>query len=353
MNPGKPMHILLIKQTSLGDVLHCTPAIHALRSHFPNAKITLITDEIAEPILEGNPHLDRILTVNWYRYEIHPKKNWTLFSNAIKRALHVFKEVRKTKWDLVLDFQGLFKSMVYLYGVSSPLKATTKRWIGVRRMFANDIHAIDNYLALVRLFDIPTPYSFMEWYVSPSEKKRALEILTNAQLDPLSHRILCISPFTRWKTKDYPLDQYTDVIRYFINADPTRNRVLLSVLEQDKKRIESLLALPGVVPLIGSIRELAAVLEHVHVCLCGDSFPMHLACAMCTPLVALFGPTKTRRVGPVSPNYVEVLQAEGCMCLGCYQRQCDHHSCMKELSPWMVFESVQRVLEQVETITQT
>ncbi len=109
---NKNIKILIIKMSAIGDVIHTLPALNAIRSHFPKAHITWLVEEAAFDIILGHRGLDRVL--------LSKRKKWVkqLFSlsffQGAKKIYRFIKELRKTNYDIIIDFQGLFKSAIML-----------------------------------------------------------------------------------------------------------------------------------------------------------------------------------------------------------------------------------------------
>ena len=109
------MKILLIKQTSLGDVLHMTPVIRALKKWKPEAAIDIVTDKRALGILENNPYINKLYVLDIYKYEKEIFKSPSKFISTVKEFFSHIKEVRKEKYDIAIDLQGLERSVIFLY----------------------------------------------------------------------------------------------------------------------------------------------------------------------------------------------------------------------------------------------
>ena len=111
------MRILLIKQTSLGDVLHSTAQVRAIRRAFPNCRITFLTSTTAYDIYRYSPHINKIILFD--RYGI--KRNW--LNHPIQTIKHIFRtiqEVRVEKYDLAIDLQGRWKTIIFLWSLAIP-----------------------------------------------------------------------------------------------------------------------------------------------------------------------------------------------------------------------------------------
>nr|MBC8363201.1 lipopolysaccharide heptosyltransferase I [Candidatus Desulfatibia profunda] len=106
------MNILIVKLSAIGDVIHTLPALNAIRKVYPSARITWLVEEAASDLLEGHQALDRVL--------ISKRKRWLkelqgpARLNAVKEACAFLKELRDTRYDLILDFQALLKSGILI-----------------------------------------------------------------------------------------------------------------------------------------------------------------------------------------------------------------------------------------------
>lgn len=314
------MKILVIKQTSLGDVLHSTGHVRALKQAWPDAEVTLLTATSSLDIYRHNPHVDRLITIDRYRI----KHSWRQEPRwAWNHMRDVMRQVREQHFDLAFDLQGLAKSVVFLYGAHAQRKFVKGHWPGLTGFKSPSMHAIremDGVLALAGVKDVNTD---MEFATSPAAVNAIDALLPS--LGPREQPLLVLSPFSRWRSKDWPLDQFVKVAglladRYrivFTGAPDRADKIQQAMRSGQLHNTDGVTNLAGRLDLV----EFAELVRRADRMLTGDSFPMHVAAAVQTPVVALFGPTDERRVGPTGHD-ATIIRAPGC-------DRCDRANCPK------------------------
>ena len=106
------MNILIVKLSALGDVTHTLPALTTLRRHWPEARITWLVEPAAVEIIRGHPALDRVIV--WHRREWVGLMRSLRLPSATRLLRRFLRELRDTHYDLVVDFQGLAKSALWV-----------------------------------------------------------------------------------------------------------------------------------------------------------------------------------------------------------------------------------------------
>ena len=313
------MKILVIKQTSLGDVLHSTGHIRALKKHYPDSHLTLLTASTSMAIYRYNAWVDEIIVIDRYRI----KHNWYREPVWAWREISgVMTKIRRQRFDLAIDLQGLAKSVFFLYGAKSDRKLVKGNWWGLEGFRDKSLHAIREMDQVLGLAAIPIVDTSMEFCVSTKEKLTVGNLLarTNSQAKP----ILIMSPFTRWPSKDWPLENYL-VTR---EAVSDQFHVVFTGSAERKREVNEAMNLHGLsgeqaddTNLLGALTlpEFAELTRRAELMLTGDSFPMHVAGAVKTPVVALFGPTDEKKTGPLG-QHDQVVRVPGC-------DRCDRPSC--------------------------
>jgi ADP-heptose:LPS heptosyltransferase len=318
------MRILVIKQTSLGDVLHSTGHIRAIKQNWPKSELVLLTAVSSADIFRYSPWVDKMILIDRYRV----KRNW--YREPLWCFRHmwgVLNQIRSQPFDFAFDLQGLAKSVLFLYGARAKHKFVKGRWLGIKGFRQPQLHAIkemDGVLALAGIQNVDTK---MEFATSPSEQ-RSVEVLLR-KLNSEGKNMVIFSPFSRWRSKDWPLKSYIELAE-LIAQDYL---VLFTGAPERADQIEQALRSsphPNVINLSGklSLLEFAELVRRVSFMLTGDSFPMHVAAACKTRIIALFGPTDEARIGP-PPELSQVIRAPNC-------RKCDRaecpHNCLSRIS---------------------
>ena len=296
------MNILLIKQTSLGDVLHSTAQVRSIRERFPDCRLTILTSTTAQDIYRHNPHVDRIILFD--RYQV--KQNWwRRLDWVVRHIVETLREVRRESYDLVLDLQGRWKSVIFLWGARTSKRFVKGRWWFASRFHHPELHALEEMNGVLELAGLGQGGQKTEFFTSATEKRMVKEKLRQHSLE--GRRWILCCPISRWPTKDWPLENYDDlagrlpddVILVFSGSAKDREEIRLALAP---------LAVSRVVILDGdlSLSEFAELVNQAAAVLTGDSFSLHVAAAYGRPTGALFGPTDEARVGPIGDSTVIV-----------------------------------------------
>ena len=331
--------ILIIKPSSLGDVVHALPTLAALRDRFPSAHIAWLVKKQWAGILERAEGLDQI-------WRVDPGlRGWIRHVPALRAAA----------FDLVIDLQGLFRSgaMAWLTGCrtrigfangreGSPLFYTQRVSVLTR-----DMHAVDRYrLVAASVGAVSTREP--EFRLTPTVHDR-IEV---ARLLEQAGRTLgvpwiAVNVSARWKTKRWPAEHFAHVADAI--HDEGLGRVALIGSADDRPAITDVVAHMRTTPidLTGKTGPdlLPALLESATLLVTNDSGPMHIAAATGTPVIALFGPTSAVRTGPYGAQH-RVLTSD-VPCRPCFSRVCRNPAqleCLTTIDPKSVVTAVREQL---------
>jgi 3-deoxy-D-manno-octulosonic-acid transferase/heptosyltransferase-1 len=346
------LNILIVKLSAIGDVIHTMPALVALRRHYPQAHISWLVEEAGAELLQGHPALDRV--VPWKRREVSRDFKALRWIRAGQGLGSVLRQMGDRDYDLIIDFQALLKSGIWV------LLAKGKRKVGFGRgmehsegsyLFLNErvppvsmeVHALDRGLILLEKIGVPRgeiAYQFPHDTQAEAEVDR---FLVEAGV-PEGAPLVIVHPMARWRTKLW----FTDRFAALADALQERGiRALLSGSEGDQRELDAIseqmkspcLRFDG----RGGLKHLAALCRRAQVVVSTDTGPMHLAAAVGTPVVALFGPTAPNRTGPYGTAH-RVLRA-GVPCSPCFKRRCqtsltEEYGCMKQIEVSHVVDAV-------------
>lgn len=334
-------NILIIKLSAIGDVIHALPVASALKKDNPAAKITWIVEKPAYDLLTNNPNIDEVI--------IFDKKRYKSFSGILKNGYGLARELRSRKFDLALDLQGLFKS-----GAISLLSGAEKKLVycnarELSHLISKKVngeysegHVVDRYLDVVRYLGVNIAKPHFEVNVIDLEANKAMAIAAKSGLDTTKEYVV-LAPGTNWPNKCWPTNNYAVI------ADMLFDKGLIPVViggPKDRTLYEEIAAKTQIPPVdfIGktNLKELAYIIKMSKVFIGGDTGPMHLAAAVNTPVIALFGPTDPNRNGPYgSAHKVLVTPWE---CRGCWKRKCHKGiECLAGITPEMVFKELESI----------
>lgn len=332
------MKILLIKQTSLGDVLHMTPVIRALKKWQPDCTIDVVTDKRALGILENNPYINKLYVLDIYRYETEIFKSPSLFFSTIKEFFSHIKDVRKEHYDIAMDLQGLERSVIFLYLCHAEKKFAKGKWLGLKSNYYKDINAIVGLLSFLKFINCPDDGTDLDYFLPGNIEADFTKRIENIKYSISSNfdikdEYIVFSPFSRWDTKDLSVNKSREIIKEIQKLKDIQI-IVSATSDYDKKCAEIAEGFDNVLNSSGlfNLPQLAYLIKNSKGMITVDSFPMHTGCAFQKPLIAIFGPTSEVRVGPIAKNS-ETIRVENLECARCYKRKnCpNNHICIENI----------------------
>ncbi len=335
------MNILIVKLSAIGDVIHTLPSLAALRTLYPKAHITWVVEQAAADLVIKHPFLDEVIVSGRKRWG---RKLAAGRINGARRDFRVFlARLRARRYDLVIDFHGLFKSAMVVALSGGQRKIGYDSLQEFSGLFYNEKipedmqkHAVDRYLDFPR--HLGATIDKVEFVLpdDPLADSKALALLAEHGLD--RRAFVAINPVAYWKTKLWDNDKFAGL------ADGIFEKLGLPVVFTGTE-------IEAIVPILRAMRtkgvnlagrttllELAAVYRRAQTVVTTDSGPMHLAAAVGKKVVALFGPTDPDRTGPYGPGHTVI--RSGLPCSPCLLKKCDSMQCMKEIMPEQVLAAV-------------
>lgn len=325
------LNILVIKLSSTGDVVLVTASLKALRERYPRAKIYCLVGKGSRKVLQNCPYIDGIIIYD----PLHKDKGW------IRTVLFSHK-LRKYRFDKVIDFQNNRKSHLLAF-LSFPRESygyNNGKWGHLLthplKDGSSDIPAVEHQFQILRVLGISYGAGVpLELWPSANDRHYVQELLDSEWLGNCENMVgINIAASPRWQTKTWPME-HTARLCDILAADGIR--VVLTGVEDDKETARQILlkakSKPAVLAGKTDILQLAALIERCKVFVTSDSAPLHVAAAMKTPVVALFGPTDSKRHVPPAEK-VAVLEKKP-KCAPCYSPYClvATHVCMREILP--------------------
>jgi len=336
--PPSDSSILIVLMGSLGDVARGLCLVSHIKKNLPESRITWLVEPKWVELVKLHPRIDKVLVFN------RPK--------GVLAVWDLYKALGQEHFDIALDLQRHFKS-----GFFSWLSGA-KRRVGFNRRNAKEVNWLFNnerieyfsdelpklchYLKFTEYLGLPAPNSLDFGLASLDLRPNAPNIVSGVK-DP----IIAVVIGSSWESKDWFFEGYYGLLKDLLYSEKMQ-----AVLLGDSSRVTSALQLvrklsaPGLINLVGktSLLELAAVLKSVAVAVGPDSGPSHVAAAVGTPYVSLFGPTSPRRTAPYGS---ENLVVQACVdCAPCYKKQCPglDRICMRKISVEKVKEKLSEAL---------
>lgn len=345
-------NILIIKPSSPGDIIHALPVLRGLRQRFPDAAISWLVATHFADLLNADPDIHEVIPFDRKRFG----RLWRSPS-ALREFLEFNSVLRRRKFDLVVDLQGLFRSgyLARVTGARVRIGLPNSREFArsfhthVARRPTQSEHAADFNWAVADMLGFERAPRDFSIRVHDADRTAA-EGLLRPIVGPAGGRYAVLVPATRWATKCWPAPNYGHLARIL----------------QDRFNMPSILVGGGDDVPLGevavnhsegaahnlcgrtSLRQLAVLIENAAIVVTGDSTPMHMAAAFDRPLVAIFGPTNAARTGPYRRSDAVVrLDLD---CAPCYLRhlhQCRfEHACMERMDVQRVADAVAVQLER-------
>ena len=336
------LKILILKPSSLGDVVQALPVLRLLKPHWTDSEIFWWIDAALAPLLEDDRDLAGVVRFERRRWAspVHWPEMW--------RSV---RWMRAQRFDLVIDLQCLARSGAFawlangrsLIGLDEPREGARGFYdrIVPRRSFYT--HAVDWYLDVLRALDVPVHWNFT-WL--PERPAVAADI--KRKWPTVASRWILLQPGARWPNKRWPVEHFAGLIKQCSTDLPDFRFAVLGGNADRELGAALAQAKPGrCLDLTGKL-SLPEMIEWVRlgdVMVSNDTGPMHVAAALGKPVVALFGPTEPRRTGPYGQRD-RVFQA-ALPCVPCMKPRCTYvkpMECLRSLSPEPVALRVREIL---------
>jgi heptosyltransferase-3 len=349
--------ILVIKLKHIGDVLLTVPAIRALKETFSKASISVLINSGTEDVLTGNHLIDELIVFD------RTIKNLSIIKRYMKE-IKFLKDIRLRGFDMIVDLTGGDRSAIIsiISGaryrlVNNPGK---KGFFGRRSLYTH-LASIDKQkhialqnLDVVRQFGINTDNLDIDIFI-PDEARLSIKKILEKNDIRQADKIVHVHPTSRWLFKCWKDEYMADIISWLIDRGA---RVIMTSAPERKElekaqRILSLLSsrimhdASRFINLCGktTIKELAAISDASDLFIGVDSAPMHIASAVKTPVIALFGPTGEEWV-PYGKDHIVI--SKDMPCKPCKKGSCEGiplRECMTAIKPEDVKEAVSKILK--------
>lgn len=344
MDNGRLERVLIIKPSSLGDIIHALPVASSIKSALPGVGIDWVAGRGYAELLEGNPAVDRVIIFDRGMLDGPGKSG---------RLRFFLRELRRERYSLVIDLQGLLRSALMALACRSPLRVGFDNaregatlFYNVKVPVANPrMHAVDRYLLVPEHMGIKGEDTGFAIKLKPEHDAEALRILREAGV-PEGGAFVAMAPSARWETKRWEAAGFVEVANR-LYAEKGIKSVFVGAAS-DARVLDG--AGEGLAQKDArafgrtSIKSLAALFKRAGAVLTNDSGPMHLAAAVGTATVAMFGPTDPGLTGPYGDGHRVLATGEDCS--PCFRRSCPDVRCLSGITPDEVYEAVTEILER-------
>lgn len=348
--------ILIVKQSSLGDIVHTLPLAHALKRCYPECHIGWIAEKGLAPLVARDPAVDAVYPVH-IPSTSEPEAGRGVYWQALAATLSALRQLRARfrahPYDVILDLHASFRSG--LLGLMNPggtrfgfADARELNTLFQHQLIHNEAgveHAMDKNLLFGAPFAcLPDPSDF---YLCANEDDQA-RVRTFLQEEGIgeSGRLVYVNATARWQSKFWLASRWAELagllqankVQPVFGGSPDDLPYIHEITSHMPK--------PAVVAAGRlSLTESVALLQRANAYAGLDTGPMHMAALCGTPVVALFGPTHPERVGPYGKGHT-VIQADQVACLCCRKRTCEAPRCMEGITVAVVYEQVMAAVQR-------
>jgi lipopolysaccharide heptosyltransferase I len=347
--------ILLIKPSSLGDIIHTLPLVHAIRRCLPDSSLGWVVQDSFKELLERDQAIDAIYPISIASTsdpEARKSAYLRAFNDTIASLFYLRRNLARS-YDIVLDLHASFRSALLGITAAGGQRIGFKDARELNTFFQHRLiavpgsieHALEKNLLFAQ--DLGCVVSNEDFYINSNDKDdKAVSELLNKLKVPINGQLVYAHSSARWQTKFWPKRHWALLADLLAKQGKTvvfaGSRSDLPFINSITEQMEThAVVTAGKLTLPESIALLKRSCLYVGL----DSGPMHMAALASVPVVALFGPTHPSRVGPYNVGH-RIVRVEELDCLECRKRNCDHLSCMKMLSPGMVIAAIADLLSE-------
>ncbi len=329
--------ILLIQLGDIGDVVWATPTFRAVKRAYPQANVSVLLRESFGSLLEADPNIHKIFEVKRYR--------GNLLEKAIKQ-LSFIRDLRRERFDMVFDLRsddrGAYMALLSGTRIRAALFYRGLKWrnflfthladppVPKKRIYG----AAEQSLRVVREFGIDTENTIPKLRVSEKVKERVGQLLDHDGITAVN-RWITLNPFSRWQYKEWGYEKWVQIVDWLweeygistvIVGAPEEKEKSIDIADNCKEKIFNLTDKT-------TLDELAGVLSLSALHLGVDSAAPHIAAAVSTPTITIYGPSDWRDWAPQGKKHSVVFP--DCDCTPCHQKGCDGSGiskCLEELT---------------------
>lgn len=332
-----PKKILIIKPSSLGDIIHTLPFLDCVAKTFPEAEIHWLVARGLHKVLENHPLIKKLWIVD--------KDSWKAVSrlgSTIKELWSLYQGLRKEQFEVSVDLSGLLRSGLitkmagahYRIGFKDSDEGSAFFYTDkVESGISENAHAVDRNLKIARYMGCDITQ--INYPMAPLDPNPEI-------LQSLPEDYIVMSPSAGKEANRWPAERFAEVAKLL----PITSVVICSA--EDKEVADTVVAGAGgkAISLAGKtgLIELFAVIGKAKCFLSNDTGPMHIAAALNVPVFAIFGPANPSRTGPYGD--IHTIIQEKLDCAPCYAwKPCDNWRCMEGISAGRVVGEIKRKIK--------
>jgi len=348
--PGENIrNILLIQLGDIGDVVWTTPTFRAVKETYPRANVSVLLREGFGSLLDADPSVHKIFEVKRYKENLIKKT---------KKQIQFLRTLRQERFDLVFDLRSDDRGAYMAFLSGTPIRAAMfyhgLKWrnclfthladppVSEERIYG----AAEQSLRVVREFGIDTKHTIPKLRVSEKVKERVRQLLDHEGVTVVS-RWVTLNAFSRWQYKEWGYEKWVQIVDW-LWEEYGISTVIVGAPEEREESINIVNKCSGqIYNLTGrtTLDELAGVLSLSGLHMGVDSAAPHIAAAVGTPTITIYGPSDWRDWAPLGEMHSVV--TPDCDCAPCYQKGCDgtgRSRCLEELTVDKVKGAIQEFL---------
>jgi heptosyltransferase-1 len=342
------MKILIVKPSSLGDIIHALPFLKAVKDSFPGAQVDWVISKNLKGLLEDNPLIHELI--------VFDKDSWKEIKNlpgTVSEIKGLRKFLKSKHYDMVIDLQGLLRSGLITFFTPASRKVGFEHAREGSRYFYDlkvpgngAVHAVDRCLEIAGAIGAKSKKIEFPLYADMKAREKITRLTGNIP------EYIVIAPSARWATKRWPAGNFSSLIERIplpcMIAGSKGDSEIAQEIIRGIRNTEQGTQTATAVNLCGrtSLKELVALIAGAKAVVSNDSGPMHIAAALNKPLVALFGPTDPAKTGPYGwqkNKNMKVIRTSA-PCSPCRKKRCGESDCMKDISVDAVFNALKEYL---------
>ena len=315
--------ILVITLSNIGDIILTTPVIATLSKEFPASRIDVMVGPRGKEIFDRDPRISKLII-----YDKH-------MPVAHKRRLQL--KLKRLRYDLVADLRNTLFPLL----IGPKFRTAT-----IQRFPKNIMHSIDKHLYRMKSLGIKESERSSYIYIPSEDEKYVSGLLKELGI---SDPIVVVNSGAKSHLKRWIPEGFAEVSDRLVRE--CKVNIVFIGLKEDEEAVNSVIKNMKHVPynLINktNIRQLAGLLKRSRLLITNDSAPLHLACAVGTKVLAIFGPTDAKKYGPTGE--FDTIINKKLACSPCESATCDYsYECMKLISPDLVFDAAKMMVEGYE-----
>lgn len=320
--------LLIVKPSSLGDVIHALSVLKPLKGRFPDTEFHWVIAKGLETLLLNYNMVDRVWVIN--------KDSWKKphkIRNTIYEIRSLIRKLKDEEFDIAIDLQGLLRSGLITWASNAPIKVGFKNaregssFFYTQKVDTGRIHAVDRYLKVAQSLGASVDEACFS-YPEFSHTKQTLSLSDNDYI--------VMVPGARWKSKQWPSENFGKLaaslnFKTIIVGSKDDRGVSREVLKHSDGKAHDLTGQT-------TLEELVILIKGAKFVVTNDTGPMHIAASLNIPVFAIFGPTDPALTGPYGKNTRVIRKT--LVCQPCFRKQCKHLTCLRDLSFSHVYEII-------------